>query len=137
MPEFDAFLMVDWSASSRPVTGADSVWYCLVIRNFDGRFSRLRQPSCMKQRPEKPLFPAEDVRTGGAYLITPLLLEVPRCSFGYELGTHIFPVTDGVNPLCKRFFRFVSCPRCVPSSQAMRRPGGAFGQLGFGAKIVP
>ena len=32
MPEFDAYLMVDWSASSRPVTGADSVWYCLVIR---------------------------------------------------------------------------------------------------------
>lgn len=32
MPEFDAYLMVDWSASSRPVTGSDSVWYCLVIR---------------------------------------------------------------------------------------------------------
>jgi precorrin-8X/cobalt-precorrin-8 methylmutase len=35
MPEFDAYLMVDWSASSRPVTGKDSVWYCLVIRNGD------------------------------------------------------------------------------------------------------
>jgi precorrin-8X/cobalt-precorrin-8 methylmutase len=32
MPEFDAYLMVDWSASSRPVTGSDSVWYCLVVR---------------------------------------------------------------------------------------------------------
>ena len=30
MPEFDAYLMVDWSASSRPVTGADSIWYCLA-----------------------------------------------------------------------------------------------------------
>ena len=35
MPEFDAYLMVDWSASSRPVTGADSIWYCLVVRTGD------------------------------------------------------------------------------------------------------
>lgn len=35
MPEFDAYLMVDWSASSRPVTGGDSVWYCLVVRTGD------------------------------------------------------------------------------------------------------
>ena len=35
MPEFDAYLMVDWSASSRPVTGSDSVWYCLVARTGD------------------------------------------------------------------------------------------------------
>jgi precorrin-8X/cobalt-precorrin-8 methylmutase len=35
MPEFDAYLMVDWSASSRPVTGGDSVWYCLVIRTVN------------------------------------------------------------------------------------------------------
>jgi hypothetical protein len=27
--------MVDWSASRRPVTGADSVWYCLVTRTGD------------------------------------------------------------------------------------------------------
>jgi precorrin-8X/cobalt-precorrin-8 methylmutase len=35
MPEFDAYLMVDWSASSRPVTGKDSVWYSLVVRSGD------------------------------------------------------------------------------------------------------
>jgi precorrin-8X/cobalt-precorrin-8 methylmutase len=38
MPEFDAYLMVDWSASSRPVTGGDSIWYCLVIRTGDNLF---------------------------------------------------------------------------------------------------
>ena len=32
MPEFDAYLMVDWSASSRPTIGADSIWYCLMVR---------------------------------------------------------------------------------------------------------
>ena len=35
MPEFDAYLMVDWSANSRPKTGGDSVWYCLVVRTGD------------------------------------------------------------------------------------------------------
>ena len=35
VPELDAYLMVDWSASSRPVTGGDSVWYCLVVRTGD------------------------------------------------------------------------------------------------------
>jgi precorrin-8X/cobalt-precorrin-8 methylmutase len=33
MPEFDGYLMVDWSASSRPAKGPDSVWYCLLTRN--------------------------------------------------------------------------------------------------------
>ena len=33
MPEFDAYLMVDWNASSRPATGADSIWYCLMTRS--------------------------------------------------------------------------------------------------------
>lgn len=28
MADFDAYLMVDWSASSRPKTGKDSIWYC-------------------------------------------------------------------------------------------------------------
>jgi precorrin-8X/cobalt-precorrin-8 methylmutase len=29
-PLFDAYLVVDWSAASRPVQGADSIWYALV-----------------------------------------------------------------------------------------------------------
>ena len=29
---FDAYLMVDWSANSRPKTGKDSIWWCLVDR---------------------------------------------------------------------------------------------------------
>lgn len=29
---FDAYLVVDWSASSTPKTGADSIWWCLVER---------------------------------------------------------------------------------------------------------
>jgi hypothetical protein len=33
MPEFDAYLTVDWSARSKPGTGADSVWFCLLHRS--------------------------------------------------------------------------------------------------------
>jgi hypothetical protein len=29
---FDAYLMVDWSAREHPATGADSIWYCLLTR---------------------------------------------------------------------------------------------------------
>jgi precorrin-8X/cobalt-precorrin-8 methylmutase len=32
MPVFDAYLMVDWSASNKPKTGPDSIWYCLSVR---------------------------------------------------------------------------------------------------------
>lgn len=32
MPEFDAYLMVDWSANSRRKRGKDSIWYCLLQR---------------------------------------------------------------------------------------------------------
>jgi len=32
MPLFDAYLMVDWSANSKPKTGKDSIWWCLVER---------------------------------------------------------------------------------------------------------
>lgn len=38
MAEFDAYLMVDWSASSRPPKGPDSIWYCLLTRT-DNRLS--------------------------------------------------------------------------------------------------
>jgi len=38
MPEFDAYLMVDWSASSKPARGSDSIWYCLLTRKA-GRLS--------------------------------------------------------------------------------------------------
>jgi precorrin-8X/cobalt-precorrin-8 methylmutase len=45
MPEFDAYLMVDWSASSSRVSGVNSVWYCQVDRT-GGRLS--------VQEPENP-----------------------------------------------------------------------------------
>ncbi|HXE75661.1 MAG TPA: cobalamin biosynthesis protein CbiG [Candidatus Xenobia bacterium] len=32
MPEFDAYLMVDWSAQSSPKSGEDAIWYCMARR---------------------------------------------------------------------------------------------------------
>ncbi|MEE8200401.1 MAG: hypothetical protein V3R29_04450 [Candidatus Acidoferrales bacterium] len=45
MPEFDAYLMVDWSARNEPMTGKDTVWYCMLIRS-EGRLwcCRLENP---------------------------------------------------------------------------------------------
>jgi hypothetical protein len=33
MPLFDAYLMVDWSASSKPKGGKDSIWWSLALRD--------------------------------------------------------------------------------------------------------
>lgn len=41
---FDAYLMVDWSASSKPKTGADSVWYCL-LEPAEGRLFTTNPPT--------------------------------------------------------------------------------------------
>ncbi len=35
-PVFDAYLIVDWSAGSRPKTGADSIWIGSVVRSAHG-----------------------------------------------------------------------------------------------------
>ena len=34
--EFDCYLIVDWSASARPKTKRDSVWYCVLTRKTGG-----------------------------------------------------------------------------------------------------
>lgn len=36
MASFDRYLIVDWSARSKPGAGADSIWYCLLSRSADG-----------------------------------------------------------------------------------------------------
>lgn len=33
--QFDAYLMVDWSANNSPKKGKDSIWYCL-LEHVDG-----------------------------------------------------------------------------------------------------
>ena len=42
-PRFDAYVMVDWSAAAKPVTGADSIWIALAERRADGSLD-LRAP---------------------------------------------------------------------------------------------
>lgn len=39
-PVFDAYVMVDWSAETRPKTGADSVWWACLERHGDGLVER-------------------------------------------------------------------------------------------------
>lgn len=42
-PVFDAYVMVDWSAESRPKTGPDSIW--IAIRDHDGGETVLNPPT--------------------------------------------------------------------------------------------
>jgi precorrin-8X/cobalt-precorrin-8 methylmutase len=41
MPLFDAYIIVDWSASSTPKTGADSVWLSGLERDGAALAERL------------------------------------------------------------------------------------------------
>lgn len=42
MISFDACIMVDWSANSRPKTGKDSIWRCVATREREG--PRIEEP---------------------------------------------------------------------------------------------
>ena len=54
MREFDAYLMVDWSASSVRKTGADSIWYCLLTRTSGGLvLEALNNPATRRQAVEE------------------------------------------------------------------------------------
>lgn len=45
VPEFDAYLMVDWSANNTPKRGKDSIWYCLLEHSGSGvQISELENP---------------------------------------------------------------------------------------------
>ena len=35
MIDFDAYLIVDWSANGKPKPGKDSIWYCMLLRDGD------------------------------------------------------------------------------------------------------
>lgn len=50
-PTFDAYLMVDWSGSSTPKSGADSIWYSLLARGNGGdlRLAALENPRTRDQ----------------------------------------------------------------------------------------
>lgn len=38
-PLFDAYVIVDWSAASKPVSGENSIWIGILTRSADGRLS--------------------------------------------------------------------------------------------------
>lgn len=47
---FDSYIMVDWSASSTPKTGADSIWYCVMERRAGKLVEMaLKNPSTREQ----------------------------------------------------------------------------------------
>ncbi|MGZ6124805.1 MAG: hypothetical protein ACXWLR_07585, partial [Myxococcales bacterium] len=47
---FDAYVMVDWSANSRPKLGKDSVWWCIAV--WEGLRLRVETPVNSRTRQE-------------------------------------------------------------------------------------
>ncbi len=48
MTSFDAYLTVDWSAGRHPVTGKDSIWFCLLTRDKETRSYAVENPATRK-----------------------------------------------------------------------------------------
>jgi hypothetical protein len=47
---FDGYLVVDWSANSRPKTGKDSIWWCHLQADTEGSTGRETQNPATRQR---------------------------------------------------------------------------------------
>jgi hypothetical protein len=74
MPLFDAYLMVDWSASSKPNLGADSIWWSLALR--DGKK--------IKHRPAQNIRTRAEARARLTTLLTDLQNDGRRCLVGFD-----------------------------------------------------
>jgi hypothetical protein len=74
MPLFDAYLMIDWSASSKPNHGADSIWWSLALR--DGKR--------IKRRPSQNVRTRAEARRRLAALLTELHNDGRRCLVGFD-----------------------------------------------------
>jgi hypothetical protein len=74
MPLFDAYLMVDWSASSKPNYGADSIWWSLALR--DGKR--------LKRRPSQNVRTRAEARQRLTALLNDLHGAGRRCLVGFD-----------------------------------------------------
>ncbi len=52
---FDAYIMVDWSAASKPTTGADSIWIGLMKRDVRFRLAYSAQNPSTRQEAERAI----------------------------------------------------------------------------------
>ncbi|MDG2482389.1 MAG: precorrin-8X methylmutase [Alphaproteobacteria bacterium] len=83
MALFDAYLMVDWSAETRPKTGKDSIWFALAERSGAGlRLHALENPATRHQARER----LADVLAGLLNRDKRVLVGFDF-SFGYSDGT--------------------------------------------------
>ncbi len=78
-PRFDWVAMVDWSAASTPVTGADSVWWAVATR--EGAIARLENPPTRREAMDAVADWLRAVRASGERAL--LGFDFP---FGYPAG---------------------------------------------------
>jgi hypothetical protein len=82
-PLFDAYIIVDWSAASRPVTGTNSIWIGTLYRDAtDTRSYLADNPSTRRDARDRLLATATDLVARGARVLI-------GCDFamGYPTGT--------------------------------------------------
>ncbi len=153
MAEFDAYLMVDWSAANRPRTGADSIWYCLLeadrqeVRNVATRAAAWRRlGGLLRERAARgmrvlagfdfPLgYPAGFARALGLRGAPPWRAaweEIARLIDDREdnRNNRFAAAAEFNRRISGRAFPFWGCPRgAVSDTLAMTRPGGYGGEL--------
>ena len=78
MPLYDAYVMVDWSAASRPTTGADSIWLGIARPGAETQVENI--PTRLEARARLKTLAAEAVKQGEKLLIG---FDFP---FGYPAG---------------------------------------------------
>ncbi len=80
---FDAYLIVDWSASSVPKTGKDSIWIGVLQRGADGALSfRSSNPPTRQQAKAEIMQTAKDLLARGLRVFAGF-----DFAFGYPAGT--------------------------------------------------
>ena len=153
MAEFDAYLIVDWSAANQPKTGAGSIWYCLFeagrreVRNVATRGAAWRRlGGLLRERAARgmrvlagfdfPLgYPAGFARALGLRGAAPWRAaweEIARVIDDREDNrNNRFAAAAGFNRrISGRAFPFWGCPRAaVSDALVMTRPGGYGGDL--------
>lgn len=105
MIDFDAYLIVDWSANGKPKTGKDSIWYCMLLRDGDHLREVGPENPATRQEVSKRIesLLIENIDRG---LVTLVGFDFPYrypSGFGAALG-----LEDGERPIWRQIWDFLS-----------------------------
>ena len=105
MTNFDAYLMVDWSANGKSKKGKDSIWYCMLLR-IGARFSVVgpENPATRQEALERIV--SLLVKNVERRLVTLVGFDFP---YGYPSGfADALGIKDKVHPAWEQVWSFLS-----------------------------